>query len=144
MGEDGEAIALRPLPLADDCSIGFWEAAKEGRLAIQRCASCRRWNHAPGLLCPNCGSRDMGFENVSGKGSLFSWTIIKEAPAPGFRDLVPLIVGIVELDEQKHLLLPANILGLAPEDLKLGMKLEVEFEQITGDCALPQFRPVGD
>ena len=82
MGVDGEAIALRPLPLADDCSIGFWEAAKRGHLAIQRCASCRRWNHAPGLLCPACGSDDMGFEDVSGKGSLFSWTIIKKLPLP--------------------------------------------------------------
>lgn len=79
---------------------------------------------------------------MSGKGTLFSWTIIQEAPAPGFRDRLPLIVGIVELAEQPHLLLAANLLEIAPEDLRLGMALEVVFEAVTEDATLPQFRPV--
>lgn len=143
MGDNGEAIALRPLPLADDSSGPFWQAAREGRLEIQRCTQCRHWIHAPALLCPACGSRDLGFEQVSGKGTLFSWTVIKEAPAPGFKDRVPLIVGLIELAEQPHLLLPANVLGVEPEDLKLGMELMVEFERVNEECSLPQFRPVG-
>ncbi|MBK8629438.1 MAG: OB-fold domain-containing protein [Sphingomonadales bacterium] len=137
-----DAAVLRPLPLADEASAGFWDAARDGRLAIQRCATCRRWNHAPSLACPGCGSLDLGYEDVSGKGTLFSWTIIQEAPAPGFRDRLPLIVGIVELAEQPHLLLAANLLEIAPEDLRLGMALEVVFEAVTADVTLPQFRPV--
>lgn len=144
MGEESEGLALRPLPLADESSSGFWDAARDGRLAIQRCRSCRRWNHAPGLACPGCGSRDLAFEDVSGRGTLFSWTVIKEAPAPGFRDKVPLIVGIVELAEQPHLLLAANIQSIAAEDLRIGLPLAVSFEQVTADCALPQFHPAGD
>ena len=135
---------LRPLPLPDERTAPFWEAAREGRLAIQRCANCRRWNHAPSLSCPACSSFDLHFEDVSGKGSLFSWTIVKEPPAPGFRDMVPLVVGIVELAEQPHLLLPANILGVAPSELRLGMPLAVEFEHVSEDCALPQFRPAAE
>jgi len=141
MGDQQQAEAMRPLPLADDASAPFWQAAKQGRLAIQRCNSCRSWNHAPTMLCPSCGSGDLGFEDVSGKGTLFSWTVIKEAPAPGFRDRVPLIVGIVELAEQPHLLLAANVLGVSEGDLRLGMPLAVEFETIGEDCAVPQFRP---
>lgn len=140
MGDSDQAVAMRPLPLPDDASAPFWQAAREGRLAIQRCTGCRTWIHAPAMLCPACGSAELGFEQVSGQGALFSWTVIKEAPAPGFRDRVPLIVGIVELAEQPHLLLAANVLGVAEADLRLGMPLMVEFEPLGEDCALPQFR----
>jgi uncharacterized OB-fold protein len=142
MNSSTDEAAMRPLPLADDASAGFWEAANQGRLAIQRCTRCRRWNHAPSIACPSCGSFELGYEDVSGKGTLFSWTVLKEAPAPGFRDRLPLIVGVIELAEQKHLVLAANILEASVEDLKLGMPLEVVFEKITEDCTLPQFRPV--
>jgi len=142
MERSGEALPLRPLPLADDFTAGFWQAANEGRLAIQRCAKCRTWQHAPGILCPTCGSEALAFETVSGKATLFSWSVIKEAPAPGFRDMLPLIVGMVELVEQPHLLLMANILGASEGELKLGMALQAEFENLTDDCAVPQFRAV--
>jgi uncharacterized protein len=137
-----EQTAIRPLPLADEASAGFWAAANEHRLDIQRCEKCRRWNHAPSLACPSCGSFDLGYETVSGKGTLFAWTVIKEAPAPGFRDMLPLIVGVVELAEQAHLVLGANILEAQVDELKLGMPLEVVFERVTDLCTLPQFRPV--
>ena len=134
-----EHIPLRPLPLVDDASAGFWAAAGDGRLAIQRCGACRRYNHAPSLACPSCGSFDLAYANVSGRATLFSWTVIKEPPAPGFRGRVPLIVGIVELAEQPHLLMVANLLGLDEADLKLGMPLQVTFEQVSEECTLPQF-----
>lgn len=140
MNDPVQSAPLRPLPLPDDTSAPFWAAAREGRLDIQRCRVCRRWNHAPALLCPGCGSRDLGFEPVSGRGRLFSWTVIKEAPAPGFRDRVPLIVGLVELEEQAHLLLAANISGAAESDLRLGQAVEAWFEPLGEDCTLPQFR----
>lgn len=132
---------LRPLPLPDEASEGFWAAAREGRLAIQRCGQCRRWNHAPTLACQSCGSFELAYENVSGKATLHSWTVLREAPAPGFRDMLPLIVGVVELVEQEHLVMGANILEAAPEDLRLGLPLEVMFEKVTEECTLPQFRP---
>ena len=143
MTEAVEAMALRPLPLADDASEGFWAAARAHRLAIQRCTHCRRWNHAPSLACPGCGSFELAYEDVSGRGTLFSWTAIREAPAPGFRDRLPVIVGMIELAEQPHLLMCANVLGIEERDLKLGLPLMVEFETVNEECTLPQFRPVG-
>jgi uncharacterized protein len=134
-----EDVPLRPLPLVDDASQGFWAAAREGRLAIQRCSACARYNHAPSLACPSCGSFELAYADVSGRATLFSWTVIKEPPAPGFKGRVPLIVGIVELAEQPHLLMVANLLGLAEADLKLGLPLQVTFEQVNEECTLPQF-----
>ncbi len=141
MKQSDETTAPRPLPLADDASAPFWDAAKAGRLDIQRCTRCRRWNHAPSLACPSCGSFDLAYETVSGKATLFSWTVLQEAPAPGFRHMLPLIVGVVELAEQAHLVLGANILEARVDELKLGMPLEVVFERVSDDCTLPQFRP---
>jgi uncharacterized OB-fold protein len=132
----------RPLPLPDETSAAFWEAAREGRLAIQRCTACRRWNHAPSLACPACGSFQLAYEDVSGKGRLQAWTVLADAPAPGFRDRLPLIVGVVELAEQPGLLMVANVLETDVADLRLGMPLGVMFETVTADCVLPQFRPI--
>jgi uncharacterized OB-fold protein len=131
----------RPLPFVDETSAGFWQAAREGRLAIQRCADCRRWNHAPTLACPGCGSFALGFEAASGRGLLHAWTVLADAPAPGFRERLPLIVGIVALAEQEGLLMIVNVLETEPAALRLDMPLEVTFEQVTEDCTLPQFRP---
>lgn len=142
MSDLAEAVPLRPLPLADDASAPFWAAAREGRFELQRCGACRKWNHAPSLACPHCGSFDLGYEQASGKGTLFSWTVIKEPPAPGFRDKVPLIVGIVELAEQPHLLMVTNLPGVEESDLKIGMPLQVTFETVCDECTLPQFVPV--
>ena len=137
---EGKA-ALRPLPVGDEASTPFWDAANAGRLDIQRCRKCRRWNHAPGLACPACGSDYLAFETASGRGTLYSWCVLREAPGPGFAGAMPLTVAVVELTEQSHLLLTSNLVGVDEAQLRLGMALEVEFLRINADCALPQFRP---
>ena len=84
------AVPMRPRPLPDEASEGYWQAANEGCLAIQRCQDCRRWNHAPSLNCPACGSGDLDFEKVSGEATLFSWTVVHHSPGPGFAGKLPL------------------------------------------------------
>jgi uncharacterized protein len=130
----------RPLPLADETSAPFWEAAREHRLAIQRCTACRCWNHAPSLACPACGSFALSFQVVSGRGRLHSWTVLADPPAPGFAGRLPLVVGVVELAEQEGLLMVANVLETDPANLRLGLPVEVLFEDVTADCVLPQVR----
>lgn len=138
------AAALRPLPLADEVSAPFWAAARQGRLDIQRCTACRHWIHAPALACPACGSEELAFEPVSGRGTLYSWTVLHHSPGPGFADMLPLIVGIVELAEQPHLLLCANLLQVDASALRLGMPVRVCFEWLDSEHAVPQFVPAGD
>ncbi|MFM5931149.1 MAG: Zn-ribbon domain-containing OB-fold protein [Novosphingobium sp.] len=139
MSDLAEPVPLRPLPLPDDASAPFWAAAREHRLELQRCTACGKWNHAPSLACPSCGNLDLGYEQASGKGTLFSWTVIKEPPAPGFQGRVPLIVAVVELAEQPHLLMVANLLNVTEAELELGMPLQVTFETVCEECTLPQF-----
>lgn len=137
-------VPLRPLPLADEVSAPFWQAARQGRLEIQRCGQCRHWIHAPALACPQCGSEELAFEPVSGRGTLYSWTVLHHSPGPGFAGMLPLIVGIVELAEQPHLLLCANVLQASESELRLGLPLRVCFEWLDSEHAVPQFVPVGD
>lgn len=139
-----DAVPTRPIPLADEVSRPFWAAAREGRLEIQRCRACGHWNHAPGLACQACGSEELGFEPVSGRGKLYSWAVLREPPAAGFRDMLPLIVGLVELAEQPHLLMVANIQNIDESALRLDLPLRVCFEWLAPDCAVPQFTPAGE
>lgn len=135
--------AARPVPFPDDVTEGFWDSARRHQLAIQRCASCARFNHAPSRACPACGSEDLRYVPVSGRGQIYSYTVISDPPGPGFRDLVPFVVGVVELAEQPRLLMVTNLVGIDPAQLRIGLDVEVTFEDITDDCALPQFRVAG-
>lgn len=139
MEQSNSDMILRPLPYADEVSAPFWDAAHQGALHIQRCTSCRHWIHAPVLACPACGSEALAFETASGRASIYSWTILHTAPAPGFRDRLPLVIGIVELEEQKGLFMTANIINTPTEKLRLGLPLHVVFERLTDEITLPQF-----
>ena len=132
--------AIRPVPFPDDVTEEFWDSVRAHRLSIQRCAACRRFNHAPSLTCPACGSEDLAFEPVSGRGTVYSYTVLEDPPGPGFAELVPLVVVIVELVEQPGLLLVADLLGAGPEAVRIGAAVAVDFEEISEDCVLPQFR----
>ena len=135
--------ASRPIPFPDDVTQGFWDSVRRHRLSIQRCTACSRFQHVPGLTCPSCGSEDLGYEEVSGRGTVHSYTVIEDAPGPGFADLVPLVVVVVELVEQPGLLMVANLVGTDPAEVRIGADVEVTFDDIAEDCTLPQFRPAG-
>jgi uncharacterized OB-fold protein len=131
----------RPLPLADELTLEFWNSVRHGRLRIQWCQSCSRFNHPPSLSCPSCTSEDLVYREVSGRGRLYSFTTVHEPPAPGFRDLVPLLIGVIELVEQPHLLMVSNLVDVDRTEVRIGLAVEVTFEAISADCTLPQFRP---
>lgn len=133
--------ATRPIPFPDDVTEGFWDSVRARTLSIQRCAACSRFNHAPSLTCPTCGGAELAYEPISGRGVVYSYTVLDEAPGPGFAGLVPLVVVVVELVEQPGLLMVANLLGAGPDEVRIGAVVEVEFEEISQDCVLPQFRP---
>lgn len=131
----------KPLPLADDTTAGYWEAARNGRLAVQYCAPCTRYLHLPVDACSTCGTTDLTFETMSGRGTLYSYTVMHDAPAPGFADLLPYIVAVVELDEQAGLLVTTNLVDTDPVDVHIGMPLQATFEELAPGDVVPQFRP---
>jgi uncharacterized OB-fold protein len=132
----------RALPAVNDLTRPFWDAANEGRLAIQRCQACGYYNHPPKPLCNRCLSSDLRFEDVSGDGTVWSFTVMHQKSIAGFENNVPYVTALVELDEQKDLLLVTNLLGVEAEDVKIGMRVRVSFQRLSDEIALPQFEAV--
>ncbi len=116
----------------------FWDGAKNGELLLQQCSSCDHTYFPPRPFCPKCGARDVQVIKASGKGRLYSY-IINHLPAPGMKP--PFAVAVVELEEGPRMM--SNILECepTPEALQLDMPLEVTFEKLSDDIALPQFKP---
>jgi uncharacterized OB-fold protein len=117
----------------------YWEAANRGELQIQRCIACRRYYFYPRTACPHCGSTDVTWETVSGRGRLHTY-VINHRPAPGFEDEAPYAIAVVELEEGPRMM--ANITGVpnTPDQLELDMSLEVRFEP-RGEQTVPVFTP---
>lgn len=134
-------VPQHPLPLPDPLSQPFWDAARRHELHMQLCDACGRMAYPPEIVCRGCGAGDLQFRRVSGRAGLHSWTVLHDPPSPGFRDRLPVILAVVELEEQAHLLMSCNLIDTAPDRLCIGLKLEARFEDVTGDCTLVQFAP---
>ncbi len=132
----------RPLPVADDLSQPFWEAAKQQRLVVQRCRECGYFNHPPRLACDACQSQQLQFEPVSGQGTIYSFTVMHQPNVAGFENQIPYINILVELEEQPLLFMVSNLPASDLDKIKIGGQVEVSFEEVDPDTALPQFRPV--
>ena len=129
----------KPLPNPSPISRPFWEAAKEHRLSIQRCLSCREYVFYPRTLCPHCGAAELEWVDVSGKATLYSYTIARRATARPWDADVPYVIAIVELEEGVRM--TTNIVGCAPEDVRIGMALVPEFQDVNEKITLVMFRP---
>lgn len=132
----------RPLPVADDLSQPFWEAAKQQRLVVQRCRECGYFNHPPRPACDACQSQQLQFEPVSGRGTIYSFTVMHQPNIAGFEDQIPYINILVELEEQPLLFMVSNLPASDLDKIKIGGQVEVYFEEVDPDTTLPQFRPV--
>jgi uncharacterized OB-fold protein len=130
-----------PLPVADDLSKPFWAGINERKLLVQRCAECQRLQFPPNSSCASCSSTKLSFEEVSGQGTVYSFTeTVSGARHPYFQSISPYLVGLVQLDEQEGLIFASNFPGSEYADLKIGAPVEVEFQEIANGVVIPQFR----
>ena len=135
-----EAQDRSPLPAIDDLSRPFWEAAQRQQLVVQRCHECHYFNHPPRTVCDACQSQQLAFEPVSGKGSIYSFSVMHQKNIAGFENQIPYLNIIVELDEQPRLFMVANLPGSERDKIKIGGRVEVYFEKVNEEISLPQFR----
>ncbi len=132
----------KPLPAVDTLSKPFWDAAKHHRLVLQHCTACGYFNHPPRVACDACQSQQLDFEPVSGRGTVYSFTVMHQPNIAGFEDHIPYLNILVELEEQERLFMVAN-LPLADRDkVQIGRSVEVFFEDVDAEISLPQFRIV--
>lgn len=128
----------KPLPVLEGFSKDFYEFCKQGELRFQRCKACGAWRHMPREMCAECGSWEWEWAKSSGRGQVFTWTVVNRALHPAFRNSVPLAPVVVELEEGVRLL--SEVQDCAPEELKIGMPVEVVFDAVTPAISLPKFR----
>jgi len=143
MPQTASKAAPPPYPASEPYASFFWDYAKRHELAVQRCDRCLRYQHWPEPVCRSCSSFDLSPSVVSGRGALYTYTVSVQSFNPYFDDKIPLVLAVVELEEQVGLKLVANILDCPEEDVRIGMQLEVVFEDVDDELTLPQFRPAG-
>ena len=134
---------LRPVPVPTALTEPFWAAARGRKLAIQQCLPCRRYNHPPLPMCPQCHSTRLAFQAVTGRGSVYEYTIMRDYRVQGFQDAIPYACVAVELDEQPGLLVVGNLVEAPVDQARVGLPVEVTFEELGDGFLLPQFRPRG-
>jgi uncharacterized OB-fold protein len=126
-----------PLPRARGRAAEFYAFCKQHELRFQRCGDCGAWRHIPRDMCAKCGSFKWDWQPSSGRGKLFSWTTATQPMMPQFAGSVPYSPAVVELDEGVRMV--TWLVGLKPEELALGMPLQVVFDDVTPDVTLPKF-----
>ena len=130
---------FRVLPELTETTRRFWEGGREGELRFPRCQECGTWVHPPTPICPGCLSKDLAVEAVSGTATVLTFTLNHQhwVPSPDH----PYAIAIVELDEQEGLRLTTNVVNCAAEDVRIGMRVQVVFDQYE-DVWIPLFQPV--
>ena len=129
----------KPLPRVDEESRGWWEALARHELYFQRCRDCGTKRLYARAVCTSCMSSATGWVRASGRGRVYTFTVTHQNQAPGFREELPYVLALVELDEGPRLM--TNVVGCAPDAVRIGMAVEVVFDDVTPEVTLPKFRP---
>jgi len=130
-----------PRPVVNDLTRVFFDAAREHRLVLQRCLSCRAFRHPPRPICPHCRSLDASWEDVDGRGQLFTWSVVHQQFHPATASILPYIVAVVELHGTQGTRFTTNLVDVFEGDLTAGRELEVVWEDMDEYLSLPRFRP---
>lgn len=128
------------LPLVDTDSAPFWEGARAGRLMIMRCDDTGRHYFYPRPFSPFTWSTKVSWVSASGRATLYTWSVIHRNELPPWNERVPYVAAVVELDEGPRM--QTLLVDCDPDRLRVGMEVEVCFEQRTDDLTVPVFRPV--
>jgi hypothetical protein len=126
-----------PLPRPTRVSAPHWEGCRRGELRVQRCRGCGHFVFIPEPTCTACFGSDLEWVASSGRGSIYSYTIVHRPQRPEFQ--VPYAVAIVELEEGWHML--SNVVDCEMDDIAVGMPVEVTFRKMSDEITLPMFRP---
>lgn len=125
--------------IVDEYSEPYWLGLARGEIWLQRCHSCKQYVFYPRGLCPRCYSTELEWVVASGRGIIYSYTVVRR-PAPIFRGDSPYVVALVDLAEDVRMLMRVD--GVSPADARIGVEVEVIFVDLDGEH-LPRVQPVG-
>ena len=127
------------IPGMTELTRPYWDAAREERLVVQECQQCRQLWHPPLPACPNCHCHSglLGWREVSGAGTVYTYTVVRHATHLAFADKIPYMIAIVELAEGPRLV--TGITGCPPDEVRVGMPVRVCFRPIADGVTLAYF-----
>lgn len=128
----------RPLPVPYRASAPYWTAVESGELLIQRCAN-QHLQFYPRGHCHHCGTRSLDWVATEGTGTLHTFSVVHRAGHDGFADRLPYVFAVVDLDEGPRV--TANVIGVDPGEVRVGMALHAVFTDRESGRTLPQFAP---
>jgi len=128
----------KPLPQLDNVNEEYWKAAREGRLLIQECPKCGHRQWYPRAVCTQCAA-DPEWLETAGRGTIHTYTVVRQQGIPAFKAELPYVIAMVELDEGP--LIFGSMPGIDPDTVSIGMPVEVYFVAATEDTGVPYWRP---
>jgi uncharacterized OB-fold protein len=129
---------LKPLPTVTDDNRGFWQGCTEGKLRMQQCDDCNHIRFPISPVCPKCLSKNFHWQDLSGRGEVFSYVVFYQLYNKAFEKDVPYNVALVQLEEGPRMY--SNVVGVDNDAVKVGDKLEVVFDAVTPEVTLPRFK----
>ena len=130
-------MTMRPVPTPDFTTAPYWEHAKAHEFWLPKCRACGHFHFYPRTICPFCGSDRIEWRQASGRGSIYTFTLVQRAPSPAFEPLVPYAVAAITLDEGPHLM--SNVVNCDVDQIRIGSRVAVRYLDIDPDCSLPIF-----
>lgn len=131
-----------PTPTVTEETREFWEGLRQSRFLLPRCDGCAAWIWYPRGFCPACGGLQTTWREASGRGRIYSYTVVRKSGLPGWGELVPYVIAYVELDEGPRVM--SNIVGCDPDALTIGTAVHVVMPTSDDGGALFRFEPDGD
>lgn len=131
----------KPLPHPTETSVPFWDGLKAHRVRIQQCEACNHWIFFPRAHCPACASRSLAWRDISGEGTLYTYTVARVPTLPEFSDEMPQLLAVVQLDQGPHI--NTTLVGVAPEAVRIGERVRPVFDERPGEATLLRYTPLG-
>ena len=130
-----------PQPTLYPDSRPFWEACGDHRLIVQRCADCGAHRSPPKPMCWSCGSFESAWSESTGRGCVFTFTIVHHSPHPVAQDRLPYNIAVIELEDCHQVLLTSNVVNCPDDALRVGLRVEVVWEDRGDGQSLYRFQP---
>ena len=127
------------IPLANVDTKPFWDGCADGKLLLQRCSTCGALRHPPSPICAACLGEGQDWIPACGRGTIYTYVVVRESRARGWEKLVPYILAVVDLEEGPRML--TNVINVAPDSVTICMPVEVVFAELDGTTKLPLFQP---
>ena len=134
----GVPVPAKPQPRITPWAAPLWEGCAQGKLTLPYCDKCEACFYYPRRWCPQCFNQDLSWQEVSGKGKVYSFSVIHQAPMASYQGDVPYVLAVIELQEGPRMM--TNVVNCRVEDVSVEMPVEVTFEE-RGDMTIPQFQP---